>query len=185
MKVKNVFKNFFYLEDEEDDYVEQSSQAPVQKQVENAEQVELAQKAQRKKAAAVHQEQARKPMATQIAPKNSSPRKKNNMPVAVENDYAPLSNVVSFTQKTSKVGIFEPLVYSEAQDIGDCLKNKKAAIVNLQRIERSQGKRIIDFLSGTIFALNGDIKQVGTNIFLCTPDNVEVDGTISDYHFDE
>lgn len=186
MKVKNVFKNFFYLDEEDDyDYVEQSSQEPAQKQVEKVESVEKTQKAPRKKAPVAQQEQVRKPMATQIAGKNNSQRKKNNMPVSVENDYAPLSNVVSFTQKTSKVGIFEPLVYSEAQDIGDCLKNKKAAIVNLQRIERSQGKRIIDFLSGTIFALNGDIKQVGTNIFLCTPDNVEVDGTISDYHFDE
>lgn len=189
MKVKNVFKNFFYLEDEEEDYVEPRAQQPVQpqQQAERIEQVkpQKAPKQPRKQSATVQQEQGRRPMATPSVSKNNNSRKKNNMPVALENEYAPLSNIVSFTQKTSKVGIFEPLVYSEAQDIGDCLKNKKAAIVNLQRIERSQGKRIIDFLSGTIFALNGDIKQVGTNIFLCTPDNVEVDGNISDYHFDE
>ncbi|MBC8923042.1 cell division protein SepF, partial [Escherichia coli] len=40
--------------------------------------------------------------------------------------------------------------------------------------------RIVDFLSGTVYALGGDIQRVGNNIFLCTPDNVEVDGSISE-----
>lgn len=180
MKVKNVFKSFFYLEDEEDDkYVEQQTQ-----KVEHAK-PQKAVKASSNTQAVVQQEQVRRPMATQNTSKNNNSRKKNNMPVAIENDYAAVNNVVSFTQKTSKVVLFEPLVFSEAQEIGDCLKNKRAAVVNLQRIEHAQGKRIVDFLSGTIFALNGDIKQVGTNIFLCTPDNVEVDGNISDYNFDD
>lgn len=81
--------------------------------------------------------------------------------------------------------LFEPFSYTEVENIGDCLKNKRAAVVNLQRIDKVQGSRMIDFLSGVIFALNGDIKQVGSNIFLCTPDNVEVDGAISNYHFDD
>lgn len=179
MKVKNVFKSFFYLEDEEDGYVEQQTQ-----QAEQAKPQKAA-KASSKPQAVVQQEQGRRPMATQNISKNNNSRKKNNMPVAIENDYAAVNNVVSFTQKTSKVVLFEPLVFSEAQEIGDCLRNKRAAVVNLQRIEHAQGKRIVDFLSGAIFALNGDIKQVGTNIFLCTPDNVEVDGNISGYSFDE
>lgn len=178
MKVKNVFKNFFYLDEDDDDYVENQQQAEKAKPKKTA-------TPSPKKAAPQQQQQStpRQPMATQLPRKAPAIRKKNTLPTVVEPEYA--NNVVSFTQKTSKVVLFEPLVYSEAQDIGDCLKNKRAAVVNLQRIDRAQGKRIIDFLSGTIFALNGDIKQVGTNIFLCTPDNVEVDGTISDYHFED
>jgi len=84
-------------------------------------------------------------------------------------------------QQTSKVILIEPRVYAEAQDISEHLKNKKAVVVNLQRIERDQGVRIIDFLSGTVYALGGDIQRIGTDIFLCVPDNVEVDGAISDY----
>ncbi|QUW21808.1 cell division protein SepF [Sporosarcina sp. Marseille-Q4063] len=84
-------------------------------------------------------------------------------------------------QKSSKVILIEPRVYAEAQDISEHLKNKKAVVVNLQRIERDQGVRIIDFLSGTVYALGGDIQRIGTDIFLCVPDNVEVAGAISDY----
>ncbi|MCX2839972.1 cell division protein SepF [Cytobacillus gottheilii] len=90
-------------------------------------------------------------------------------------------NVVSLqsVQKSSKVVLVEPRVYAEAQDIADQLKNRRAVVVNLQRIERDQAKRIIDFLSGTVYAIGGDIQKVGNDIFLCTPDNVEVSGTIS------
>lgn len=94
-------------------------------------------------------------------------------------------NVVSIhsanSLKNSKVIIVEPRVYAEAQDIAEHLKNKRAIIVNLQRIDRDQGVRIIDFLSGAVYALAGDIQRIGTDIFLCTPENVEVSGEISNY----
>ena len=64
-------------------------------------------------------------------------------------------------------------------------QDSQAVVVNLQRIERDQGLRIIDFLSGTVYALGGDIQRIGTDIFLCVPDTVEVDGAISDYYHDD
>ena len=88
-------------------------------------------------------------------------------------------------QKSSKVILIEPRVYAEAQDISEHLKGKGAVIVNLQRIDKEQGIRIIDFLSGTVYALGGDIQRIGTDIFLCAPDTIEVDGAISDYYYDE
>lgn len=92
-------------------------------------------------------------------------------------------NVVSLksVQKSSKVILMEPRVYAEAQDIADHLKNRRAVVVNLQRIEHDQAKRIVDFLSGTVYAIAGDIQRIGQNIFLCTPDNVEVAGNISEF----
>lgn len=91
-------------------------------------------------------------------------------------------NVVSLqsVQKSSKVILVEPRVYSEAQEISDHLKSRRAVIVNLQRIEHDQAKRIVDFLSGTVYAIGGDIQKIGSHIFLCTPDNVEIAGNISD-----
>ncbi|MEQ2526407.1 cell division protein SepF [Robertmurraya yapensis] len=110
-------------------------------------------------------------------------------PPARSQKYQPTSattqkqNVVSLqsVQKSSgsKVVLVEPRVYAEAQDIADQLKNRRAVVVNLQRIDRDQAKRIVDFLSGTVYAVGGDIQKIGTDIFLCTPDNVEVSGTIS------
>ncbi|MFC0473095.1 cell division protein SepF [Halalkalibacter kiskunsagensis] len=91
-------------------------------------------------------------------------------------------NVVSLqsVQKGTKVMLLEPRTYDEAQEISDHLKNRKAVIINLQRISHDQAKRIVDFLSGTVYAIGGDIQKIGSNIFLCTPDNVDVSGTITE-----
>ncbi|NWN94944.1 MAG: cell division protein SepF [Bacillus sp. (in: Bacteria)] len=92
-------------------------------------------------------------------------------------------NVVSLqsVQKSSKVILVEPRVYADAQEIADHLKNRRAVVVNLQSMPHDQAKRIVDFLSGTVYAIAGDIQRVGSNIFLCTPDNVEVSGKISEF----
>ncbi|EUJ35914.1 cell division machinery factor [Brochothrix thermosphacta DSM 20171 = FSL F6-1036] len=59
--------------------------------------------------------------------------------------------------------------------------NRQVVVVNLQRMDKEQSLRMIDFLSGNIYAINGEIKRLGNNIFLCVPENVNVDGAISEY----
>ncbi|MBO0959190.1 cell division protein SepF [Neobacillus sp. MM2021_6] len=86
----------------------------------------------------------------------------------------------STISKSSKVILVEPRTYSESADIADHLKSRLAVVVNLQRIDNEQGRQIIDFLSGAVYALGGDIQKIGSSIFLCTPDNIEVSGNISD-----
>ncbi len=81
--------------------------------------------------------------------------------------------------KDSQLVLFEPRAYSETQDIANFLKQKKAAVVNLHRLQKEQSKRVIDFLSGVIFAIDGDIQKIGPKIFLCTPKNIGVDGKIT------
>ncbi|PJH64104.1 cell division protein SepF, partial [Salmonella enterica] len=64
------------------------------------------------------------------------------------------NNVVSLTsiqQATSKVVLYEPRTYNEAQEISDHIINRRAVVINLQRVEHSQAKRIVDFLSGTVY----------------------------------
>jgi cell division inhibitor SepF len=156
MSIKNIFDRFFYLEDEE---FEEETQNNPKKTQESRQQPEPVQKTT-----------------------NASRVKKERRSTTVAESS---NNVVSIASangtKSSKVVLVEPRVYAEAQDIAENLKNKRATIVNLQRIDREQAIRIIDFLSGTVYALGGEIQRVGTNIFLCTPDNVEVSGEISDY----
>ena len=97
------------------------------------------------------------------------------------------NNIVSLqsVQKSSKVVLLEPRAYADAQEVADHLNNKRAVVVNLQRIQRDQGKRIVDFLSGTVYAIGGDIQKIGTDIFLCTPANVDVSGNITGFGLDE
>lgn len=81
--------------------------------------------------------------------------------------------------KDSQLVLFEPRAYRESQEIANHLKQKKAAVINLHRINRETCKRVIDFLSGVIYAIDGDIQQIGPSIFLCTPKNIGVSGNIS------
>lgn len=92
------------------------------------------------------------------------------------------NNVVSLQQvKTnSKLVLLEPYSYDEAQDIADQLRNRRPVILNLQRMKPDHALRMIDFLSGTVYALNGEIQKISSNTFLCTPDNVEIQGSITD-----
>lgn len=80
----------------------------------------------------------------------------------------------------SKMMLLEPRAYSESQQIADYLKERNSVVVNLKRVTPDQAKRIVDFLSGTLYAIGGDLQKLGGGIFLCTPNNVNVEGEISD-----
>ena len=76
----------------------------------------------------------------------------------------------------AQITIVEPRVYSEALTIAKKIINQEAVIVNFQLIEEAQARRIVDFLTGTVYALGGDIQRIGSEIFLCTPENIVIDG---------
>ncbi len=80
----------------------------------------------------------------------------------------------------NKMILLEPRAYSESQQIADYLKNRNSVVVNLKRVTSDQAKRIIDFLSGCIYAIGGTMQKIGVGIYLCTPKNVNVQGKISD-----
>lgn len=96
-------------------------------------------------------------------------------------------NVVSLksVQAQTKVVLSEPRSYDETQDIADHIVNRRSVVINLQRVDHEQAKRIVDFLSGTVYAVSGDIQKLGPHTFLCTPDNVEITGNITQTTEDE
>ncbi len=96
-----------------------------------------------------------------------------------EEDMDELEEKVS-SNKDGKMILLEPRAYSESQQIADHLKKKNTVVVNMKRVTPDQAKRIIDFLSGTVYAIGGDLQKIGGGIFLCTPNNVDVEGAITD-----
>ncbi|MBQ3142813.1 MAG: cell division protein SepF [Bacilli bacterium] len=80
----------------------------------------------------------------------------------------------------NKMILIEPRAYSESQQIADHLKARNAVVVNFKRVTSDQAKRIIDFLSGTLYAIGGDLQKIGGGIYLCTPKNVNVQGKITE-----
>ena len=87
---------------------------------------------------------------------------------------------VTSASGNGKMILLEPRAYSESQQIADHLKKKNTVVVNMKRVTADQAKRIVDFLSGTVYALGGDLQKIGAGIFLCTPKNVNVEGAITD-----
>lgn len=80
----------------------------------------------------------------------------------------------------NKMILLEPRAYSESQQIADHLKKRNTVVVNLKRVTSEQAKRIVDFLSGTLYAIGGDLQKLGSGIFLCTPKNINVQGKMTD-----
>ena len=80
----------------------------------------------------------------------------------------------------SKMILLEPRAYSESYQIIDHLKNRDAVVLNLKRVTQAQAKRIVDVLNGAIYAIGGEIQKIGGGIFLLTPNNVNIQGQITD-----
>ena len=74
--------------------------------------------------------------------------------------------------KTAKIVVYEPRIYSDAKEIGSHLLNNRAVVINFDRIEADDARRIV-------FAINGEIKRIGESIFLVTPANFEIDGSLA------
>ncbi len=95
------------------------------------------------------------------------------------------NNDKSSSKSGNKMILVEPRAYSESQQIADHLKRRNSVVVNLKRVTADQAKRIIDFLSGTLYAIGGDLQKLGNGIYLCTPKNVDVEGRISEEESDK
>ena len=103
--------------------------------------------------------------------------------IGTEDEYYTMSEeeaIKEADKSGNKMILLEPRAYSESQQIADHLKNRNSVVVNLKRVTSDQAKRIIDFLSGVIYAIGGSMQKIGVGIYLCTPKNVNVQGKISD-----
>lgn len=84
------------------------------------------------------------------------------------------------TQKQVRVFLAEPDSYEDAQTIADHLRNRRPVVLNLHKAPFDQAKRVIDFISGCTYALGGTMQKLGHNIFLCAPENIDIQGQISE-----
>ena len=93
------------------------------------------------------------------------------------------SNVVNFQQMAQsrdaagnrmKVIVIEPKGMDDAQQAANFLDEKRPVILNFEHTQSDEARRILDFISGTIYAINGEITSISANVFLCAPNNVSV-----------
>ncbi len=91
----------------------------------------------------------------------------------------PKNKGLSKVSNNTKMVLFEPRSFEEAEEVAKHLKERRAAVINLHRLQREYSQRTIDFLSGVVFALDGTIQKIGHNVILCTPSSIGVHGAIS------
>lgn len=77
-------------------------------------------------------------------------------------------------EQKNPVSVFIPTSYEEVEKIIDTLKNKKTAVVHLTNLKTETALRILDMLSGAIYALGGGVYEMEKNIFMFSPEGVEV-----------
>lgn len=75
---------------------------------------------------------------------------------------------------TAKPSTVAPVSFNDAQEVADHFKAQQAVIVNLQDVERDLSRRIIDFASGLCYGLGGQMERVAKDVYLLTPDEVEI-----------
>ena len=80
-----------------------------------------------------------------------------------------------------KMIVYHPVSYEDTQIIIDNLKNRKPVIVNMEELEMDCAQRILDFLSGAVYALNGTRCKISRGIFVVAPNNYDVVGNGDDY----
>ena len=99
-----------------------------------------------------------------------------------EIDYAVKKcKVVNINTTTQlKVVVVTPESFDEARDIAEHLKQKKPVVINLEGVEKDIARRIVDFLSGAVYSLDGNIQKISTGIFLIAPYNVGIMGDFKD-----
>ncbi len=80
----------------------------------------------------------------------------------------------------NKTILVEPRAFSEAFQIADYLKANNQVVVNFKRVTTDVSKRIMDFLNGVAYAIEGNMEKLGPGIVLCAPKGFEIEGNISD-----
>lgn len=91
------------------------------------------------------------------------------------------AQVVSLhSQRQMRFCVVEPSSFDDVQGMADHLKNRRPVIVNLEQAEPELAKRVVDFVSGATYALDGSMQKVGKGIFLFVPSNVDIDMDIKE-----
>lgn len=105
-------------------------------------------------------------------------RDEDDEPIIPTGKRGKVVNIHTTTQL--KVVVMQLQDFDDAKDIADHLKNKKPVVINLENLEKDVARRVVDFLSGVVYGVDGNIQKVASGIFLLAPYNVGIMGDFKD-----
>lgn len=161
MGFKDYFANFFDNDDFEDDYYEQESvDTSDSKPFENP---------------------AKAAQTSQAQFTFEQPTKEQNKTMAKD---ATRNNVVNLSESRKNVAtveIFKPRIFAEAERISQSLLGDKSVVLNLSQMSDEDARRFIDYMTGVVYAINGDLQRVATDVFIAVPETVQIEGLYEEY----
>lgn len=95
------------------------------------------------------------------------------------NNVVSIKDAASAASTPSTIALFQPRMFGDTKEIATQLLDGQAAIINFSQMDNDTARRVVDFMNGVVFAIDGDIQRVGKEIFLCTPANFQIDGKLS------
>ena len=104
-------------------------------------------------------------------------------PMTVSNSSAPATGFsgqilnMSASNK-QEVVLFRPGSFNDTSKAADDLRNRKAVIVNMENVDKAMARRVVDFLSGCVYALDGDVKKIAQSAYLFCPHNMDIVGDL-------
>ena len=86
--------------------------------------------------------------------------------------------VLNINSNKQEVVLFRPTAFNDCSTAADDLRSKKAIIVNLENVDKALARRVVDFLSGCAYALDGKVNKIAQSTYLFSPHNMDVTGTL-------
>ena len=84
----------------------------------------------------------------------------------------------SSSTNKQEVVLFRPSSFNDTSKAADDLRNRKAVIVNMENVDKAMARRVVDFLSGCVYALDGDVKKIAQSAYLFCPHNMDIVGDL-------
>ena len=86
--------------------------------------------------------------------------------------------VLNMNSGKQEVVLFHAKTFDDAAKAADELRRKKAVILNMENVDKALTRRVVDFLSGSVYALDGRVKKVAQSTYLFCPHNMDVVGDL-------
>mgnify|MGYP001316294693 CR=1 FL=1 len=175
--MSNILKNFLSfikLDDDDDDYDEYLEEFEEQE----AKRLERLQAAEKKKMERQERKLLKQELNETDEQEPISPKKERGtrMERTSTNKIIPIRK----TPLGLEVCIMKPTSFDDSQDICDVLLNGRAVVVNLEGFDPGEAQRIMDFISGAVYAISGKLHQISKFIFIFSPDNIDISGDYLD-----
>lgn len=178
--MSNVFKNFLdslkLTEDEDDyeDYINEFEEREAKRALKQEQKEARAQARKMKTDTSdldMEESQPKISISTETRKERAQRIEKNHV-----NKVVPIRT----TNKGFEVCIMKPTTFEDSQDICDMLLTGRAAVINLEGFDVDLAQRIMDFISGSVYAMNGKLHQISSYIFIISPDTVDISGDYLD-----